>query len=130
MTLTRNSCQQHPFQESRARVKSKANRRGNMPKSGWLFGLLVLAGCGNDQLTRPALLKDDPRSQAEDVLFFSSYFPNVVAGGTLPGRASFRPQFPPDWSSSDPGVATVVADGHITGVAPGETLIRSTLGRG
>ena len=54
----------------------------------------------------------------------------VVTAGTLPATASVSNSTTPTvtWSSDSPGVATVGSDGTITGVSPGQSLIRATSG--
>ena len=83
--------------------------------------LLVAAACGGGGSAAVAPVAVTPS--------LTIAVPRVVAtAATLPATAVVVPSGAVTWSSDAPGVATIAADGQITGVAPGSTTIRATSG--
>jgi len=90
------------------------------------LGLLSIAACGGGGGSESAA----PTLPTPPSPTLSIHVPPVVAtNATLPATATVsNSSTPVTWSSDAPTVATVSADGAITGVAPGQSVIRAVSG--
>jgi hypothetical protein len=105
--------------------------QGLLPRALLLFAVAVLWGCGDDTATDPepspelARIEVEPGESALSAIGQELVFTakgRTSSGDLIPGLAF-------DWSTSDPQVATVDAQGRVTATGFGNTSITAELDR-